>query len=158
MAQTSPNLKEEIWEQSKEWLNAIGEVVNEMASKLGVASEHVYKVYTKQMFYEGLTEVISSILFIIFWFVMTYVAFVKFKKYMIFLKKEEVAITKDNSETIFAFTVINIVIWVIFMAVFGVQLDDIKDGAMMMFNPEYYTMKDLVDTVKELISESQPTE
>lgn len=131
-------LKKEIWEQSKEWIDAVSQVVNEMASKLGVASEHIYKIYTKQMFYEGLMEVVSSILFS----ALVIVLFYYLSKFLYRTAEK----TADGGYHVF-----NLILGIAVLLTVSFQLNDIRVGAMMMFNPEYYTMKDLLDSVKVLV-------
>lgn len=146
MAKDTPNLKHEIWEQSKEWINAIGDVVNEMATKLGVASEHVYRVYTKQMFVEGIVYTSISILSIIMLAIIWRIIFVQVKK---LTTDPEDYKNYDRSAT--TFTVI--VGGLIFMVVSGIILGSaVIPNMMKIFNPEYYTMKALFDTVKGLVS------
>lgn len=146
----SVSLKKEIWSQSKEWIDAIGEVVKEMATGLGVATERVYSVYTKQMFYDGIMEIVSSLLFVGFLFAVLKVGLRKFKSYLDVDDEE-----KDDKEV---FLVVSLIATILFVIITCFQINDIKIGAMMVFNPEYYTMKDLLDSVKELISETGNSE
>lgn len=134
------NLSEKIWEQSADWIDQIGNVIGEMAKQLGVATEHVYTVYTKQIFYEGLMTLISSLLIIVLFFIVYLVAISKMKKITEAKEMEE--------ETKY---ILSTVITVLFLAITLFQLGDMRDAAMKVFNPEYYTIKMIVDQIGAIL-------
>lgn len=140
MGMAKENLSEKIWEQSADWIDQIGNVIGEMAKQLGVATEHVYTVYTKQIFYEGLMTLISSLLIIVLFFIVYLVAISKMKKITEAKEMEE--------ETKY---ILSTVITVLFLAITLFQLGDMRDAAMKVFNPEYYTIKMIVDQIGAIL-------
>lgn len=133
-------LSEKIWEQSAEWIDQIGTVIGEMAKQLGVATEHVYTVYTKQVFYEGLTELISSFLVILLFLVV----------YLLLLRKMKKAVPAKEMDSD-TFYILSAILTIIMVATALWQLDDMQDAAMKTFNPEYYTIKMIVDQIGAIL-------
>lgn len=140
MGMAKENLSEKIWEQSADWIDQIGNVIGEMAKQLGVATEHVYTVYTKQIFYEGLMILISSLLTIVLFFIVYLVAISKMKKITEAKEMEE--------ETKY---ILSTAITVLFLAITLFELSDMRDAAMKVFNPEYYTIKMIVDQIGAIL-------
>jgi hypothetical protein len=135
----SKDLSEKVWEKTSEWIDGIGVVVKEMAKQLGVAAEHVYEVYTKQMFAEGLTTVL---LYSVFTLIMIIGSLVIYK-----LLKKMVRSDIDYID-VYGFSVIPIGLWFFISLIFFPEL---QEAILKMINPEYYTMKDLLEMVKETV-------
>ncbi|AJA41403.1 membrane protein [Geobacillus virus E3] len=132
----SKNLSEKVWDKTSEWIDGIGVVVKEMAKQLGVAAEHVYEVYTKQMFAEGLTTILIYLLFTLIAIVLSFIIYR-------FLNKD----IKEDKDLLF-FPAIPIILWILMSLMFSPEL---HEAILKMINPEYYTMKNLLEMVKETI-------
>jgi hypothetical protein len=134
-------LKEEIWDQSKEWIDAIGEVIEKMADKLGIAAEHVYTVYTKQMFVEGVVDASISLLLMIAMVSLIIYGWKKVNQY------GEDNTSDDYMEFVIMMVVVTAILSVITLVV---AFTWFKTGVMMALNPEFYTLKYLIETAKEM--------
>ena len=129
-------LSEQIWEKSSEWVDQIGVVIGDLAKQLGVATEHVYTVYTKQVFYEGVVyaSVSAAILFalilvnIITWFVT--------RKY--------------EGEAKWGTRIIAGIIMLIAGSV--LTYEGLVPNLLKAFNPEYYTIKTIVEQIGSMMS------
>lgn len=132
----SKDISEKVWEKTSEWIDGIGVVVKEMAKQLGVAAEHVYEVYTKQMFAEGLTTILMYFLFTLIAIVLSFIIYR-------FLNKD----IKEEKDLLF-FPAIPIILWILMSLMFSPEL---HEAILKMINPEYYTMKNLLEMVKETI-------
>jgi hypothetical protein len=133
-------LKEEIWDQSKEWIDAIGEVIEKMADKLGIAAEHVYTVYTKQMFVEGVVDASISLLLMI---AMVSLIIYGWKKLDEYGKEDPSDYSDLFGMMLLATAIISVITLVVAFTWF-------KTGLMMALNPEFYTLKYLIETAKEM--------
>lgn len=131
------DLSEKVWEKTSQWIDGVGIVIKEMAKQLGVAAEHVYEVYTKQMFAEGLTTILMYSGFTLIALALSFVIYR-------FIKKDKHA---DNLDLLF-FSAIPIAIWFLLSLIFS---PEIHEAILKMINPEYYTMKDLLEMVKETV-------
>lgn len=132
----SKNISEKVWDKTSEWIDGIGIVIKEMAKQLGVAAEHVYDVYTKQMFAEGLTAILIYLLFTLIAIVLSFIIYR-------FLNKD----IKEDKDLLF-FPAIPIILWFLMSLMFSPEL---HEAILKMINPEYYTMKNLLEMIKETI-------
>lgn len=141
------NLKQEIWDQSKEWINAIGEVINEMAKNLGIAAEHVYTVYTKQMFVEGLVWTVFLLALYITIITLTKVMY-KWNIRHFHTDYHKQYTNYDDSMKLVPLAIGGAV----FLLVFLFSASTLLESVMKIFNPEYYTLKYLMETAKDMVS------
>lgn len=118
------------------WAVQAGEVIQGIAKQLGVATEYVYTVYTQQKFYEGvigssisgLTMILMIVIIITLWKI---------------TKNVDDEFSKWFSRTLG--TVVPIIVFFIIMK------EGLQTYLLMALNPEYYTMKDIVDQMSQLI-------
>lgn len=128
-------LSEKIWEKSAEWVDEIGRVIGELAKQLGVASEHVYTVYTKQIFFEGLVKASISGGFVILLFLANLFVWFSTRKH----SEEGKWVPRIIGAIVFLFISLMIVPEVF------------VPNALKALNPEYYTIKEIVDMIGGLI-------
>lgn len=131
-------LSQQIWEKTSGWIDGIGDVVNQLAKQLGVAAGHVYEVYTRQMFVEGLIYSIIALIIIIADIIIVPKVYKWTKPW-----DEK---WRDGSDGRIAVCALATIagIGLFFGMVFGVLIP----YAMQAANPEYYTMKEIFDMVK----------
>lgn len=135
-------LSEEIWEKSSGWVDQIGVVIGKMAEQLGVASEHVYTVYTKQIFFEGIVKASFAFSFVL--------AFIIFNIYVWYSTKNLSNATDEFEAKWGLRAVAAVILFVIggFIMNFGVIPNILK-----ALNPEYYTIKEIIDQVGNLVDQ-----
>jgi hypothetical protein len=128
-------LSEKIWEKSSGWVDQIGVVIGKMAHQLGVASEHVYEVYTKQVFFEGLVYSSLSALFILILVIANIVVWVNTRY-------------SDNDNKWFARGIAFVVLFI-----FGgmIAMEGLVPNLLKVFNPEYYTIKEIMNMLKGVV-------
>lgn len=131
-------LSQQIWDKTSGWIDGIGTVVNQLAKQLGVAAAHVYEVYTRQMFVEGLTYSIIS-----FTIAITVLILI-IKTYKWVAKYNDGYDEWGEGSVILVIFVTLAGGGLFFGMIFGVFTENI----MKVFNPEYYTMKEIFDMVK----------
>lgn len=129
-------LKQQIWDQSKEWMNAIGDVITQMAKQLGVGAEHVYRVYTQQMFVEGIVYSVVSLAII----VTLITLMVKIYKWTDNWDDEEGILFCRIFGTVIGIVGVMLLIFIVFVPY-----------TLQALNPEYYTLQYLMETVKGLV-------
>lgn len=128
-------LSEKIWEQSVEWVDEIGSVITELAKQLGVASEHVYTIYTKQVFFEGLVKASASAFFVILLFIATLVTWFVTRKY-----EEEAKWIPRLVSTFLLLLIGSLVI-----------ADGLIPNLLKTLNPEYYTIKQIMEMLGKVV-------
>lgn len=126
-------LSQQIWEKTSGWIDGIGTVVNQLAKQLGVAAAHVYEVYTRQMFVEGITYAVFSITIAIASLIVMVKSF----------KWSKGKMDSDDRSFVLSFAVLA-GLGIFFGMIFGLAIPNIMKAA----NPEYYTMKEIFDMVK----------
>lgn len=136
-------LSEKMWEQAVDWVDQIGVVVNEMAKQMGVAAEHIYKVYTKQMFVEGIVHSFVHLLSFAIFFVIWRIVYVQVCKTY---NNPEDRSKYDPEAKIFVIVIGGI----IFLLGFFLSIELLVESLLKIFNPEYYTLKDILESIKEI--------
>ncbi|ATP95428.1 hypothetical protein CSE15_16405 [Bacillus altitudinis] len=119
--------------------------IDKLAAKLGVAAEHVYGVIVKQQHIFGIVNVaVGVVSFVIF------AALVRLT-YLIIANGERPAWGEDES---FYYKLRNvgdgglfIVIIVVTVATLITGMVTIPIGVMKMLSPEYYAIKEILDTI-----------
>lgn len=126
-----------------EIVDKIGSAVNTLALKLGVAAEHVYTIFTKQVIVESITNVFIYISLLL----LMLVGSIAGKK---FHNKAEWTPGGDpsNSQAIgFIISCIAVGVFiVIFLCCFFSTIDDTVTGFV---NPEYKVIKEIAELIKE---------
>lgn len=128
-------LSNQVLEHVDKWMTGLGQVIQDLAKQLGIAAEHVYEVYTKQQFAEGIVGILLSLVGI-----GTLIWFIKFV-WRITAKFND-DINRAFVRT-FGTAMPFIAIAIIGSAVLPISL-------LKAINPEYYTINDLLDMVRSL--------
>ncbi|MEC1707409.1 hypothetical protein P9E09_07045 [Bacillus mojavensis] len=129
------------------------EYIDKLAAKLGVAAEHVYGVLVKQAIANGITNVVVGVILLI--------AFVLTVRFMIAIltkaEYEEVTHYYGDSKTpVNKYAKISSAgggsVWVLIIAFILISsvagLVCLTEGFKALINPEYYAIKEILDTVK----------
>lgn len=128
-------LSEQIWEKSSGWVDQIGEVIGKMAKQLGVASEHVYEVYTKQVFFEGLVHTCVAVFFLILLLIANIVVWVATR-------------CSNDEDKYFP----RGIAFVLFLIIGGLIISEgLVPNLLKMLNPEYYTIKEIMSMLKSVV-------
>lgn len=126
-----------------EIVDKIGSAVNTLALKLGVAAEHVYTVFTKQVIVESITNVfiyISLLLIIL-------IGSITSKKFYNKAKWTSGGFTDDSQSIGFIISCIVVVVFIIiFLCCFFSTIGDTITGFV---NPEYKVIKEIAELIKE---------
>jgi uncharacterized membrane protein YidH (DUF202 family) len=136
-------LSEKIWEKSSGWVDQIGVVIGKMAHQLGVASEHVYEVYTKQIFFEG---VVWSSVYVFFVLLLT-VAYI-----ILWVNTKNIKDRwgeRDLESIWFARGMGFLVVGVISALIITQGL---VPSLFKVFNPEYYTIKEIINMLGKVVN------
>ncbi|MED1742053.1 hypothetical protein P4U97_21585 [Bacillus swezeyi] len=113
------------------------EYIDKLAAKLGVAAEHVYGVLVKQAFASGVTDSIIGFVFLM----IAVIAGVIITKVTIKIYGERYC----NWDCEWFFVVLAVGLLVILPGVFGIYA--ITEGIKALINPEYYAIKEILDTI-----------
>lgn len=127
---------------------AIGEAINNLSSKLGVASEHVYGVLVKQQVIEAISHlVVLSFFILLFLFSVKYL----FLKVFMSIYREKVEKYPRMED---AFNTVRIIIWVgviiatITLCIVFVVV--VPEAIQKIINPEYFALKDILNQISRL--------
>ncbi|MEK4267913.1 hypothetical protein [Bacillus sp. FSL W8-0940] len=112
------------------------EYIDKLAAKLGVAAEHVYGVLVKQAFANGVTNVIFGALVIL----ATIILSIYTAK---FVKKHHRNHGMDGVDLLI---LIAFCLTFIVLPTFG-GITSVANGIMALINPEYYAIKEILDTI-----------
>lgn len=132
----SEKLSEKIWEQSSEWIDQIGVVIGGLAKQLGVATEHVYTVYTKQVFFEGVIYASATAFFLLVLILGNIITW--------FVTRNSYGEEKWVARIIAAV----VLLFVGSLITFEVLVPNL----LKAFNPEYYTIKTIVDQIGSMLN------
>ncbi|MCD2370933.1 hypothetical protein LQ247_20175 [Bacillus sp. BS3(2021)] len=113
------------------------EYIDKLAAKLGVAADHVYGVLVKQAFASGVTDLIIGFVFLM----IAVIAGVIITKVTIKIYGERYC----NWDCEWFFVVLAVSLLVILPGVFGIYA--ITEGIKALINPEYYAIKEILDTI-----------
>ena len=113
------------------------EYIDKLAAKLGVAAEHVYGVLVKQAFATGVTDSIIGFVFLM----IAVIAGVIITKMTIKMYGER----HCNWDYEWFFVVLAVGFLVVPPGGFGIYA--ITEGIKALINPEYYAIKEILDTI-----------
>jgi hypothetical protein len=130
MADTEQQLGEKVLDHVDSWMIGLGHVIKELAQQLGVAAEHVYEVYTKQVFAEGLV-----------WSVLILIGIASLIWFVKFVWNKTVNMEEVDRQLVRSFGTIIPIIGIVVLALF------LPHNVLKIINPEYYTIQDLVNMV-----------
>lgn len=120
------------------------EYIDAIAANLGVAAEHVYGALLKQAMVSGL----RSVVYIIICLAVSYVIIKMLKTVYSDVKAEEESLFVDDFGIslagVFAVTFGGIAIVIMFFAI----MSDINNATTALLNPEYWALKEILDTIK----------
>ncbi|MFF2413499.1 hypothetical protein [Bacillus safensis] len=110
--------------------------IDKLAAKLGVAAEHVYGVLVKQAMANGITDVIIGL-------VVTTILIAVFSAG----KKAFVKSNISSGMDILDWSMFTAVVGIAVVVGFGFGLSFLTDGIKAVINPEYYAIKEILDTI-----------
>ncbi|MDE1437634.1 hypothetical protein P9C91_18085 [Bacillus licheniformis] len=113
------------------------EYIDKLAAKLGVAAEHVYGVLVKQAFASGVTDSIIGFVFLM----IAVIAGVIITRVTIKVYGER----HCNWDCEWFFVVLAVGLLVILPG--GISIYVITEGIKGLINPEYYAIKEILDTI-----------
>ncbi|MCY9274563.1 hypothetical protein [Bacillus haynesii] len=113
------------------------EYIDKLAAKLGVAAEHVYGVLVKQAFANGVTDSIIGAVFLM----IAVVAGVIITK--VTLKSYEERHCDWDCEWFFVVLAVGLLV----ILPGGIGIYVIAEGLKALINPEYYAIKEILDTI-----------
>lgn len=120
------------------------EYIDAIAANLGVAAEHVYGALLKQAMVSGL----RSVVYILICLAVGYVIIKMFKRIYSDVKEGEDGIFVDSFGIslggVFAIITGGVAIIILFFAV----MSDISNATTALLNPEYWALKEILDTIK----------
>ena len=120
------------------------EYIDAIAANLGVAAEHVYGALLKQAMVSGL----RSVVYIIIGLAVSYVIIKILKTVYSDVKEGEDGIFVDSYGVslggVFALIFGGIAIILMFFAI----MSDISNATTALLNPEYWALKEILDTIK----------
>jgi len=118
---------------SEKFQEKIIEYIDALSVKLGVATEHVYGVMVRQQFVEGIVYSIVTLSVLI-------ASIVAFKKSLQSFFK----CCKQDEDRTFGFVIAYGL--VLFMSFFA-AISFLPDQILKIYNPEYYAIKTILDTI-----------
>ncbi|MED0863757.1 hypothetical protein [Bacillus safensis] len=110
--------------------------IDKLAAKLGVAAEHVYGVLVEQAVADGISNVIIGVAVI----TVLIVALSAGKKAFV---KSNVSVGWDFLD----WSMLTVFVGLVMVIGFGFGLSILTDGIKATINPEYYAIKELLDTI-----------
>lgn len=120
------------------------QIIDSMASKLGVAADHMIQVYSKQVMIEGVQTLITGVILLIILFFAT--------KALRPLRAWHAQIQKKGWDTDFFEDVAPIAAYVIYIIFFVIVviffIADVPEAIGKLLNPEYYMIKDIINMFK----------
>lgn len=120
------------------------EYIDAIAANLGVAAEHVYGALLKQAMVSGL----RSVVYIIICLAVSYAILKMFKRIYADVKEGEDGIFVDSFGVslggVLALVFGGIAIILMFFAI----MSDISNATTALLNPEYWALKEILDTIK----------
>lgn len=128
-------LSEKIWEQSSEWIEQVGTVVGDLAKQLGVATEHVYTVYTKQIFFEGVVSASYNAFFMIILLIAIIITWILTRN------------IDDESKWI-----ARVIVSFVGFGLIALIGDSFVGNLVRVLNPEYYTIKEIIEQVGGMVN------
>lgn len=110
--------------------------IDKLAAKLGVAAEHVYGVLVKQAVANGITDVIIGL-------VVTTILIAVFSAGKKAFVKSNVSVGWDFLD----WSMLTVFVGLVMVIGFGFGLSILTDGIKAVINPEYYAIKEILDTI-----------
>jgi hypothetical protein len=113
--------------------------IDALAQKLGVAVEYVLTILVQQKFLEG---IVYSSVFIL---ASIFIGIVAFKVIKYVTKNWDDLYQKDTE---FGWGAISIILGIAVIILFVLDLTVLPDYIMQIFNPKYYAIKEILNTLK----------
>lgn len=120
------------------------EYIDAIAANLGVAAEHVYGALLKQAMVSGLI----SVLYIIICLAVSYVIIKILKTVYADVKAEEESLFVDGFGISLAGVFAVIFGGIAIVIMFFVIMAEISNATTALLNPEYWALKEILDTIK----------
>ena len=120
------------------------EYIDAIAANLGVAAEHVYGALLKQAMVSGL----RSVVYIIICLAVSYAIIKVLKRVYSDVKEDEEGLFVDSFGVtlggVFALVFGGIALVIMFFVI----MSDISNATTALLNPEYWALKEILDTIK----------
>ena len=120
------------------------EYIDAIAANLGVAAEHVYGALLKQAMVSGL----RSVVYIIIYLAVSYAIIKVLKRVYSDVKEDEEGLFVDSFGVplggVFALVFGGIALVIMFFVIMA----DISNTSTALLNPEYWALKEILDTIK----------
>jgi hypothetical protein len=117
----------------------INSVINNLADKLGVATEKLYPVLIKQAYVDGVTGIVLLILSALL-FILSVKTFIKYIQPAI-----DAADEVNKSVVIFVSSIISVIVTVVVLCV---QLSLFGNYITALVNPDWYALQMILDQIK----------
>ena len=120
------------------------EYIDAIAANLGVAAEHVYGALLKQAMVSGL----RSVVYIIICLAVSYLIIKMFKRIYSDVKEGEEGIFVDSYGVSIGGVIALIFGGIAIVIMFFAIMSDISNATTALLNPEYWALKEILDTIK----------
>lgn len=120
------------------------EYIDAIAANLGVAAEHVYGALLKQAMVSGL----RSVVYIIICLAVSYAIIKVLKRVYSDVKEDEEGLFVDSYGVTLGGVFALIFGGIALVIMFFVIMADISNASTALLNPEYWALKEILDTIK----------
>ena len=120
------------------------EYIDAIAANLGVAAEHVYGALLKQAMVSGL----RSVVYIIICLAVSYAIIKVLKRVYSDIKEDEEGLFVDSYGVTLGGVFALIFGGIALVIMFFVIMADISNASTALLNPEYWALKEILDTIK----------
>ena len=120
------------------------EYIDAIAANLGVAAEHVYGAVLKQAMVSGL----RSVVYIIICLAVSYAIIKVLKRVYSDVKEDEEGLFVDSYGVTLGGVFALIFGGIALVIMFFVIMADISNASTALLNPEYWALKEILDTIK----------
>ena len=120
------------------------EYIDAIAANLGVAAEHVYGASLKQAMVSGL----RSVVYIIICLAVSYAIIKVLKRVYSDVKEDEEGLFVDSYGVTLGGVFALIFGGIALVIMFFVIMADISNASTALLNPEYWALKEILDTIK----------
>ena len=120
------------------------EYIDAIAANLGVAAEHVYGALLKQAMVSGL----RSVVYIIICLAVSYAIIKVLKRVYSDVKEDEEGLFIDSYGVTLGGVFALIFGGIALVIMFFVIMADISNASTALLNPEYWALKEILDTIK----------
>lgn len=127
-------------------IQQIVQAVTPLAHKIGQGGEQLFRIYTKQQFIIGITDLIWAVFVIVGAVVFMKLALACYRQAMVITKARKAAYY-NNEEIKFQFGTIFLGISAAVCVIISPFL--VTSGIQHLLNPQYYTIQEIICTVKD---------